>query len=504
VDSEEFSWLISRLEAEAANKPAAFRAKVILISCAAYIVLFIALALYAAFVVMGWMYIAEKGVWIHTVGFALATLAALPVFYGVLRILMTPLPPPTGRRITAAEAPVLFDLLAKMGRKLGGPPIHHVLVDEDYNASICQLPRWGLVGPVTNYLTIGLPYMLGGQTSEIMSVIAHEYGHLCGAHGKLHAWIYRQRGALEAVHRNVGSSKDGSPWHAMMAWLLDRFMPYHDAYTFVLARQDEYDADRIASNLTGPEARANGLVRARLQGHWYHKSFWPALYRQSETRDQPAFMPYQAMHTAFKMAYLDWATEDGLKRAWKVESNVDDTHPCLRDRVEALGLQARLPQPITANAASALLGDSAKRLVEEFDRAWWQRTSRNWGSHRRHVARSRDRLQELARLPIEDLPLHELQELAVLKLNLESSKAAKLVLEHLLRRPGGPFPKAEYTYGSILLGDGDSNGLTYLRNAALNDRRLSDDALRSGYAYLAESHGEDEAQAWVDETLEAA
>lgn len=503
MDQEEFSWMVNRLEAEAANRPAAFRAKVILISCAAYIVLFVALALYASFVVMGWIYLADNGMWVHKAGFALATLAALPVFYGVLRTLLTPLAPPTGRVLTHAEAPVLFDLLDKMRRRLKGPPIHHVLVDEEYNASICQLPRWGLVGPVTNYLTIGLPYMLGGQTSEIMSVVAHEYGHLCGAHGKLHAWIYRQRSTLEAVYRNVGTSDNESPWHAMMAWLLDRFMPYHDAYTFVLARQDEYEADRTASGLAGPDAGANGLVRSTLQGRWFHENFWPRLYLQADTRERPAFMPYQAMHTAFKMSYADWATEERLKQAWQVESNAHDTHPCLRDRVEALGLQARLPQPITANAASALLGSSAKILVDEFDRVWWERESRDWGARRRHVERSRGRLDELANMPLESLLLHELQELAMLQADVESMHAAKRTLEHLLRQPGGPFPKAEYTYGQIVLRHGDSRGLDYLRSAARNDRRLADDALRVAYSYLLDKRGQEAAQDWVNETMQA-
>lgn len=503
MDQEEFGWLVNRLEAEAANRPAAFRAKVILISCAAYIVLFVALALYASFVVLGWTYLADQGMWVHKAGFALATLAALPVFYGVLRTLLTPIAPPTGRTITRAEAPVLFDLLDKMRRKLGGPAIDHVLVDEEYNASICQLPRWGLVGPVTNYLTIGLPYLLGGQTSEIMSVIAHEYGHLCGAHGKLHAWIYRQRNTLEAVYRNVGASDNESPWHAMMAWLLDRFMPYHDAYTFVLARQDEYEADRTACELAGPDARANGLVRNTLQGRWFHEDFWPGLYQQAETRERPAFMPYQAMHTAFKMSYADWATGERLKQAWQVESGADDTHPCLRDRVEALGLRARLPQPITANAASALLGSSAIMLVDEFDRAWWEREGRDWGARRRHVERSRGRLDELAGMPLASLALHELQELAMLQVDLEASQAARPTLEHLLRQPGGPFPKAEYTYGRLLLRHGDSQGLDSLRSAARHDRRLADDALRMGYSFLLEKRGEEAAEAWVNETMQA-
>lgn len=504
MDHEEFGWLVNRLEAEAANRPSAFRAKVMLVSCAVYIVLFLALALYAAFVVAGWIYLADNGAWFHKAGFALATLAALPVFYGVFKILLTPRARPVGRAVTRAEAPVLFDLLDKMRRKLGGPPIHHVLIDENYNASICQRPRWGLAGPVTNYLTLGLPFLLGGPTSELMSVVGHEYGHLCGAHGRLSAWIYRQRETLDAVYRNVGASADESPLHAAIAWAMDRFMPYHDAYTFVLVRQHEYEADRTASALAGPEASANSLVRVTLMASWFYESFWPTLYRQSDTREKPSFMPYQAMHTAFKMSYPEWATEARLKLAWKKASAADDTHPCLRDRVEALGLEARLPQPIASNAASALLGASAKLLVDEFDRNWWDREGRHWTARHRQVKRSRERLGELTARPLASLPLHELQELAMLQVDVESPQAAKPALEYLLRQNGGPFPKAELTYGRILLDDGDSRGLDYLRSAARNDRRLADDALRSGYRFLIEQRSEDAAQVWIDETLQAA
>ena len=306
------------------------------------------------------------------------------------------------------------------------------------------------------------------------------------------------------MYRNVGESDNESPWHGAIAWLMNRYMPYHAAYTFVLARQDEYEADRTASNLAGAEASANGLVRGTLLGSWFYESFWPTLYRQAETRERPAFMPYQAMHTAFKMSYPDWATEARLKQAWKKESAADDTHPCLRDRVEALGLTARLPRPLTANAASALLGASAKALVDEFDRNWWQRESREWGARHRQVSRSRERLGELAGRPLRSLPLHELQELAMLQVEVESPQAARPALEYLLRQSGGPFPKAELTYGRILVDAGDARGLDYLRSAARNDRRLSDEALHSGYHFLFDTRGEDPAQAWVNETLQAA
>ena len=56
------------------------------------------------------------------------------------------LEPPEGEELTPEQAPALFRLIHKIGKKVNGPPIHHVLVDGDFNASIVQIPRWGLMG----------------------------------------------------------------------------------------------------------------------------------------------------------------------------------------------------------------------------------------------------------------------------------------------------------------------------------------------------------------------
>lgn len=98
----------------------------------------------------------------------------------------------------------------------------------------------------------------------------------------------------------------------------------------------------------------------------------------------------------------------------------------------------------------------------------------------------------------------ELQELARLKSEFESAQAAKPVLEHLLRRPGGPFPLASCVYGKLLLDERNRDGLDYLATAARHDRRLADEALHTGFAYLADLHGEERAQAWVDSVLDTA
>jgi hypothetical protein len=210
------------------------------------------------------------------------------------------------------------------------------------------------------------------------------------------------------------------------------------------------------------------------------------------------------MAAAFRMSHDEWATPARLRGALQDESHVADTHPCLRARVEALGQQAVLPAPLQRHAAAALLGALAERLAAEFDQAWWQAQSKRWSERHRHVTRSQARLRELEGRSLTALAPHDLQELARLKTEFESAQAAKPVLEHLLRRPGGPFPLASHVYGQILLGERNRDGLDYLAEAARHDRRLADSSLRLGVDYLREHHGEQRAQQWAESVLEAA
>ena len=504
MNDEEFGWLVARLEAQSANGPVAFRAKVLLISCAAYLVLFAFLLLNAVF--LYWCYSrARTDGFTRTVGMlAVFAVMSIPIHTIALRTFLMRLPAPIGRAITRLEAPVLFELLDKMRARLAGPPIHHVLIDAEYNASICQLPRWGLVGPTVNHLVLGLPFMLAHPTAEMMATVAHEYGHLCGAHGKLQSWVYRQRQTLGAIYERLENDDQHSFWLSGMTRALHAFMPYFSAYTFVLSRQDEYEADQSAGKLVGADTAAASLIRSTLCARWFYQEFWATLYRQASVRARPAFMPYQSMSTAFRMSHDEWSSSARLKHAWDVDSDVADTHPCLRERVEALGALPRLPKPMVTSSAFSLLGRFSDRLTTEFDDKWWSEQAVLWAERYRHVKRATARMVELAAVPMSGMALADLQEMALLKAEFESSQAAKPALEHLLRQPGGPFPKAACTYGRILLEEDRYEGLDHLATAARSDKRLADEALRTGFHYLLNKRGEASAREWCDSVLQVA
>ena len=153
-----------------------------------------------------------------------------------------------GVEITALEAPALFEALERIRRKIRAPMIHHVRLNDEFNASIQQVPRYGLLGGSVNHLTIGLPLLMALNRPRFLAVLAHEYGHLRGDHGRFAAWIYRSRLAWMQLHHGLQDDSSPSRWpRRPFALVLPRF----SAKTFALARQDEYEADRIAGRLMG-------------------------------------------------------------------------------------------------------------------------------------------------------------------------------------------------------------------------------------------------------------
>lgn len=497
MDHKAFEHLVRRLELDSHASPAAFRRKVFAISVAAYAVLFAALGGLVALFVLATQWALESQRTFTTIKLGLFGLFLLPLIFVVLRVMFMRLDAPTGRRLERAEAPKLFEILDKLHGKLKGPAIHEVLVTDDYNAAICQHARFGLFGGYRNYLIVGLPYLLGATPKEMLATLAHEYGHLCGNHGKASAWVYRQRRLFVSLYQHVEDSAGDNLVSAAITGALKRFFPYYSAYTFVLARQDEYEADSTATRMAGRTANANGLVRGHLLGDWVAHSFWPKLYENADRAERPPFMPFASMRMAFRANYDEWASKTALDAAWAERSGVDDTHPCLRERLDAIGAAPSLPEPVEASAADVLLASCVgKKLEAEFDKQWWDANARGWGERYRHVTRSAARIAELSAQPLAKLPVVELQELATLRLEFESPEAAKAVLQELMKRPGGPYPKATLMYGRVLLAEGNRSGVDHLRQAALDDPSLLNEAAQRGYHYLLEKEGEDSANQW--------
>ena len=407
MNDEKFESLVNRLEKTAAAQPQRYRVMVILVAALGFCILGLvfgfvliaaALAVGLAFLLVGHgggalLLLAKLGK-----GLILLAIPAWTMAKSSITLLFSRFPPPQGREVTRAEAPRLFDRLDELRRRMQGPPVHKVLLSDEINAAIVQHPRFGLLGWERNYLILGLPLLQALGEEEALAVVAHEYGHLSGYHGRLGGFIYRFRAAWGRLQE---LSNQWTDWGSrLIARLFRWYAPYFNAYTFVLARQNEYQADRSAAEMVGRQHAANALMRVNIAAQFADGKFWPTIERRAGLEAEPL-----GSRSAFWQESLSTGLDPQLRREYlevarKRQTDHLDTHPALRDRLAAIGASAdedaaQELQAVAVSAAQTWLGPSLAKLAAEFDADWRERVAERWRERHKHLQERQARLAEL-------------------------------------------------------------------------------------------------------------
>jgi Zn-dependent protease with chaperone function len=416
MDIDRFKDMVARLEQESARAPRRYRVKVALLALLGFAIL----ALVLATVGFGLVALAGIGAALAFTGGAalllllklgkLLFLLAIPLWFtlkSAVQALLVRLPAPAGREVTREQAPALFAALDDMRRRMSGPRFHHVLVVNEMNAAVVQRPAFGLVGWPRNYLLLGLPLLECLAPDEALAVVAHEYGHLAGSHGRFSAFIYRLRLAWVTLQEHLDHFQG---WLArLVAPLVRWYAPYFNAYTHVLARADEYKADAASAQLVGARSAAQALKRVNLATPHYER-FLQAAYRRvgdesAPPRDLPQAWAGQA-RAEVEPAHL----ERWLALALDREGHVTDTHPTLRARLRALaedggldgGHEALPPALSGASASQAWFGAALDGLHRELGEGWAAGIAQGWSERYAETQGQRARLGELRAMPERD------------------------------------------------------------------------------------------------------
>jgi Zn-dependent protease with chaperone function len=492
VDIDRFKSMVARLEQESAAAPRRYRVKVALLALLGFAIL----ALVLATVGLGLLaLVGIAGALAFTGGAALLILLklgkvlfllAIPLWFtlkSAVQALFMRLPAPRGREITREQAPALFAALDDMRRKMAGPRFHHVLVVNDMNAAVVQRPAFGLVGWPRNYLLLGLPLMECLAPDEAQAVIAHEYGHLAGSHGRFSAFIYRLRHTWATVQAYMEHIHG---WLAkLVAPLVRWYAPYFNAYTYVLARADEYNADAASVQLVGARSAAHALKRVNLAAPHYHE-FLQATYRRAG--DEPA-PPADLLHAWASIARTGTAEENRVRwldEALDRQGEVTDTHPPLRARLSALSadpaiLEALPPAVDGPTASEAWFGSALPRLRQELQEGWAADIAQGWTERHAETQTQRARLRELRDMPQRDTD----QELELLRLAMD------LEPDTDLRQAFADFNAAHpdhavglYFEGCVRLDRDEREGLALLERAMALDPDAIKPACARAHAFL--------------------
>lgn len=464
MNREQFNRLVRRLEQFAARHPSQYKLR-----CATLALLGYGYLLAVLVITLGLLALIVATI-IHTgrLSGLLQILFVLMVFTGmILRSLWVRFPPPEAIALSQADAPRLFELVDQMRRHLKTPPIHEIALDGSFNAGVLQRPRLGWLGWHRNHLLLGLPLMQALSPEQFRAVLAHELGHLSGNHGRFNSWIYRVRQSWDRLLDHLQRSGRGT-------WLFDRFLrwfaPRFNAYSFVLARTHEYEADRCSVEFAGATHAATALVATQLQSRRLTDIFWPSIYQQIRTSATPPTELFGAMAQSLR-APLPPQHDRWRRDALRVETSNDDTHPSLSDRLRHLGLNASEIEssPLTISAAEYFLGEQLDEHIARLDQRWRAEVEPQWRERHQQAQQEQQELAALdERAAREPLPLDDVFRRAQLAQAYRGDEAAiPLYREILAAQPD--HPGANFQLGQCLLARDDETGLAHVERAMTQD-----------------------------------
>ena len=485
MTNEQFEALVGKLEGQAKSNPGGYRTRVLLMALLGNVYLGVMLVLIAALLAAA----AVSVIWLKAAGAKIAFVVGV-FLWMVLKALWIRLAPPEGTEVTAKEAPELFAMIEALRRELRSPRFHHVLITDDFNAAVVQDPRLGIFGWYRNYLLIGLPLAKALTVEQFKAVLAHEFGHLAKGHGAMSNWIYRQRLRWSRLMRVLEGVES---WGLLLFRpFLRWYAPYFNAFSYPLARANEFEADATSARLASPGAAAQALTAVNVVGSYLEERYWPRIHQQADNLPQPAFAPYSSMGRLASDIEPD-AIHQWLKAALARKTTLDDTHPSLTERLGALKEKPKLMLPAAGAAADRLLGAALERITRAFDERWKTGILPSWQERHQEVQEGRKRLAELQAKT--ELSLQEAYDRAVLTETYGGDADGALAQFRALHARAPDDPVVLYCLGSRLLARDDESGMALLE-AALHDASEIVRCCEALRDYCWRKGRKDEAHAW--------
>jgi Zn-dependent protease with chaperone function len=401
----------------------------------------------------------------------MAVLTGLPVTMltaSAMRALFFRLPMPSGPEIARRQASAVIEIVEEVRRSLGAPRVHRILAGMEFNASAAQYPRLGLFWP-RNILVIGYPLLIALSPAQLKAVIAHELAHLRHAHGTVAAWIYRTRRSWIGLSATL-HQRGAVPIFVRL--MLAHYVPRLERGSLALARAQEERADRDAAAVAGARVAAETLVAMELGQSWSEQVFWPSVHDRVATESAPP-RPFALMPQAFADTAAQHATPELLAFVLQRVTDAYDTHPSLRDRLRAIGEEARLPEWDAASLRPACDGALLALIAERLDRCWRERHGAAWAERHARTSRALGRLAALAARP--HLSGDEWHERGALLEELGRPDEA-LAAYQSAHAMGEGHARAALAAGDLLLERGDASGARLLERALELDPALESDA----------------------------
>jgi len=235
-----------------------------------------------------------------------------------------------GPLLNPKENPALIKCIQRIADSTGQAMPQEVFLLPIMDAWVSN--RGGIVGLGSHrVLGIGIPLMQVLNLNELEAVLAHEFGHYHGGYTRLGPWIYKTQSAIGRTLKHLPDDGLLGILNLPFRWYGSYFMLVCQA----ISRAQEFNADRLASRIAGASALIDGLKKIRAYGpahnaYWQH-CFTPTLsagFRAPMTSGFAKFFAAPLVKEVIAERF------DGFLE--REITDPYDSHPSLRDRIEAV------------------------------------------------------------------------------------------------------------------------------------------------------------------------
>lgn len=387
-----------------------------------------------------------------------------------------------GEAVTEAEAPELFALIDRLRAESNAARIHGVYLTDSFNASMSQIPRYGIFGGTRNELHLGLPLMTVMDVEHVTAIVAHEIGHLARRHGSFSARVYTMRCTLDVLL--IALDRGRSPLVHLVAWFYRAFTPRFERASLTLSRAVELEADSAAAAAVGSHVTAEALLVARCVYAYCDREVWPAIFKRMASEPEPPTDIYGVLAEHFRTPI--GSARRFVTTALAARTSETNSHPALIDRLTHLGcdptaMEFALDRYAVGvrNAADVFLAGAGTQRRILADR-WRKAIRAEWIGVHAELQQLAARLRELDALGEATSPA-QLRERSLAAARLGRDDAATLLAE-----ASDAFPadvELAMRAGSTL-GDRDTErAISYLDRAAAADPVSAIDAWLLSRAY---------------------
>jgi Zn-dependent protease with chaperone function len=386
---------------------------------------------------------------------------------GLLRAVCAPGRAPAGVLLRRRDSPEFFKFIDGVRARLRAPSIDVACITSDCNAAMLRSWRFGIVGRRQNCLVIGLTLLKTLTVAQFEAVVAHEVAHLSAGHARSNALIGRLHLAFARLDAAVVRlpKRIHGPVRSLLRW----YMGALRAAVSPLLREWEFEADAVSVQLTSPQSAGQALIASQILKAYLVEKYWPTIFNAARELAEPAGSPF-TQFDAGAIAAIGQDVERWQRAAVTLATSSIDTHPCLRERLQALGESPAFQPPASGQAADQLLGSVLCGVANTLDVHWRSRIQGSWRTLHQSTQNQKRQLQELREAALTSA-LDEHRSLALA--NLEEQVGEGSVIASQMRSAlRERFPQSlpvQFAWGRQLLQMKNTEGVAVIESVIAKD-----------------------------------